>query len=311
MTTTKKALLIGNCQVKSLAETLNLFVADMAFDHLQVHSLPPGSAEAYLAEQARAANEKYDLFLSFDLSSKFFCLSRDTIRDTFHGRDVLFISNLWFDGYFPDIVTLGSTQGRIDGPLAQYHSKIALFGFMSGWSEDETVAAFSEQTYAAAGYFENWADAIRRLSTSDQTADIRFGEEMAALVQADLCMFVVNHPTPVVFHRWADVISRSLSALGLASRRQWMPHEALVPAHFVGTSAFPFYPELASRAGLARLGSYCFKAPGTQSDSVLTLPEFVRREFATFGDAGKDRLAQDPRWPTVQAKMKALPEAVL
>ena len=40
--TTKRALLIGNCQVKSLAETLNLFVDDMAFDHLQVHALPPG-----------------------------------------------------------------------------------------------------------------------------------------------------------------------------------------------------------------------------------------------------------------------------
>jgi len=298
--------LIGNCQVKSLAETLNLFVADMAFDHLQVHSLPPGSAEAYLAEQARAANEKYDLFLSFELSSKFFCLSRDTIRDTFRGSEVLFISNLWFDGYFPDIVTLGSTQGRIDGPLAQYHSKIALFGFMAGWSVEETVAAFSEETYAAAGYFENWANAVRRLSASDQTADIRFGEEMAGLVQADLCMFVVNHPTPVVFQRWADTISRNLSARGLASRRQWTPHEALVPAYFSGTSAYPFYPELASRAGLGRYGSYCFRSPGNQQDCVLTLPEFVRREFSTFAETGRDRLAQDPRWPTVQATLKTL-----
>jgi hypothetical protein len=177
---------------------------------------------------------------------------------------------------------------------------------MSGWSAEETVAAFSEETYEAAGYFDNWTDAIRRLSASDQTADIRFGETMADLVQADLCMFVVNHPTPVVFHRWADAIARSLSARGLANRRRWTPHEALVPAHFGGTSAFPFYPELASRAGLGRHGSYYFRAPDTQQGTVLTLPEFVQREFSTFDKAGRDRLAQDPRWPTVQARLTTL-----
>jgi hypothetical protein len=303
MTAKKKALVIGNCQVKSLAETLNLFVEDVDFSHLQVHSIAPDKIEAYLDTQADKARTIYDFILSFELSGKFFAMSKENIRTTFLGKDVLFISNIWFDGYFPDIVTLGDAHGRLDGPLAQYRSRIAMFGFMSGWSLERTVRAFSPETYEAAGYFSNWTGSVSRLAGSDETVDIRFNDTLANLVRDRLCMYVLNHPTPMVFHRWAMQISDGLERLAIAKGRRWTPAEALVPAYFTGTSTFPVYPELAERFGLGFGGSYYFRAPGTSSDSVLTLPEFVEREFASFAEQGRERLAAEARWPLVQTQL--------
>jgi hypothetical protein len=97
-----------------------------------------------------------------------------------------------------------------------------------------------------------------------------------------------------------------LRAAGLARRQQWSPDEALVPAHFTGTAAFPIYPELARAFGLGFGGSYQFKGAGLTSGSVLPLEEFVARERASFAAAGRERLEADPRWRSVATQLSPL-----
>src|SRR5687767_9067811 len=66
----KKCLVVGNCQVKSLAHTLNYYSEDTSFEHFQVHTLPSDRAEEIIREKVEASKGKYDIILSFRLSDK-------------------------------------------------------------------------------------------------------------------------------------------------------------------------------------------------------------------------------------------------
>ncbi len=305
----RKAYVVGNCQVKSLAFALNYVSQDVEFEHVQVHSLHPSKAEAHIATRIAEIRADGDLVLAFRLSDKFFGLAADEIAGTFDGQQVLTISNLYFGGYHPDIVVLGTAHKRVEGPLDQYRSRIALYGYMHDMSVDETIGLYNADTYEALGYFREWDNSLARLATSDEAVDVKFVQQYATLLRSHLSMYMPNHPTPVVFGRWAQTIVADLAERGLASPRDWTPQDSLLPALFTDTSVFPVYPEIATHHGMAFPGSYIFKAPGYTNASFLTLESYLRREFQAFEEAGRAAIEESSQWAAVERRCAALLEA--
>jgi hypothetical protein len=298
----KKAYVIGNCQVKTLAYALNYYSADVEFDHVQVHSLHPTKAEAHINKRIDEIRVDADFILAFNLSDKFFGLAKEQIGSTFAGRPIVTISNLFFGGYHPDIVVLGLPHKRIDGPLDQYRSRIGLYGFMNGKSVRETMTLFREDVYEKLGYFNEWRQSLGRLLKADEDVEIKFAGVFGELLRQRLSMYVLNHPTPVVFSTWARAITTALAERGLSTVRDWQPDEALFPALFTDTAVFPVYPEIAKRHELAFPGSYIFKGKAYQTDSFMDLEQYLTAEFGALEEAGRDEIRASAQWAVVDRR---------
>lgn len=292
----KKAVVIGNCQVKSLAHTLNFFSQDVEFDHFQIHSLPPGKAKAHIETRTAKFVAEVDLVLTFNLSDKYFGLSVDRVRETFAGKPVLSISNLFFAGYHPDIIVLGDVGQRMDGALEQYHSRVALYGYMNNMSVEETVNLFNDDTFRRFDYYSDWRASINRFVASEARVDLPFTAPYVDLLARRIGMYVVNHPTPIVFLEWAKTLIQQLSARGLVQSRDWNPEECALPHYFSDTSIFPVYPEIAAHHDLPFQGNYIFKRKGFGAASFLSLREFVQAEFEVFERSGRAAIETSRQW---------------
>lgn len=303
----RKAIVIGNCQVKSLAFTLNYLCENMHFDHLQVHSLAPSKAQAHL-EQRIEETKDFDLVLTFNLSDKYYGLAADKIDETYAGRPVLRINNLYFGGYHPDTITLGEVGMRMDGVLDQYHSRIALFGFLEGKTVAETVALFNDDTYRAIKYYGDFAGSSNRMLATDEDVDIKWAGRFVELLSETRAMFVVNHPAPRVFLEWAGAIVDDLEERGIATRRPWRPAEDMLPHLFSDTAVFPVYPEIVAEHGLPFDGSYVFKSKGYAGSSFLSLAQFVESEFALFAQVDRERLEASRQWVAASKRFKVIRE---
>lgn len=97
----KTAYIIGNCQVKSLASTMNYFSEDVNFKHFQIHGLDSKNSGKIISEKCKAINEEADFVLTFWLSDKFQELAAERIRQTFDNKTVFFITNLFFRATIP------------------------------------------------------------------------------------------------------------------------------------------------------------------------------------------------------------------
>jgi hypothetical protein len=304
----KKAVVIGNCQVKSLALTLNYFSEDVEFDHFQVHSIAPGKAHGFI-EKRIAEFADVDLVLTFNLSDKYYGLAADKIGETFADRPVLRINNLFFAGYHPDIIVLGEVGMRLDGALDQYHSQIALYAFLEGMSVDDAVALYRDDTYETLGFYSDWKRSARRMEVTDADVDLRFGQRYVEMLSTGLSMYVLNHPAPRVFYAWSETILADLEARGLATAREWKPDPSAIPNLFSETSMFPVYPEIASHHGLPFPGSYVFKGRGYGGSSFHSLPQFLEREFELFAGADRDALRTSRQWGAASRRFAQLPGA--
>jgi len=302
----RRAVVIGNCQVKSLADSLNLFSEDIHFEHFQIHSLPQQKAQAHIEARIAKLQGEVDLILTFNLSDRYYGLARPLIRETFSGAEVLSISNLFFTGYHPDIIVLGTIGKRMDGAMAQYHSRLALYGFTRGMSVEETAALFNAETYATMGYFSSWGASLRRLAVADKEVDLPFGPRFVELLKERPCMYVVNHPSPTVFREWARFLMGRLEERSLGRMREWMPDESLIPHYFTDTEAWPVYPEIARHHALNFPGSYVFKKARFDQASFLSLTQFIQAEFDVFASAGQELIANSREWPALQREYVAL-----
>ena len=302
----KQAVVIGNCQVKSLAQTLNFFSEDVEFQHFQIHSLPPGKAQSHIETRTERFVAEADLVLTFNLSDKYFGLAKDRVRETFAGKPVFSISNLYFGGYHPDIIVLGDIGQRMDGVLDQYHSRLALWGFMNDLSIEDTAALFCDETFRKVNYYSEWDASLKRFVQSEGDVDLPFTQRYVDLLRQRVGMYVVNHPAPVVFLEWAKTLIGALASKGLVRPRGWTPDECALPHHFSDTAIFPVYPEVAAHHNLPFDGSYIFKSKGFDGSSFLSLRQFIQSEFDVFERSGRDAILNSRQWISSAKRFEAL-----
>ena len=287
-----KAVVISNCQCQPLAFCLAPLFEDIVFEQFGVHLLGADPSVA-IADFVSRAKDEYDLVLAIPLSAEFGPLATTRIRETFAGRHVLGISNIFFGGLHPDLTYLGALGRRIRGPLGDYHSRLAVHGFMAGLDVVQTVALFREEIFAALGFREAYAASLTELRERERQVDVPVADLLEKMLRREACLFSVNHPTTAVVARYAQAIAAALDGKGIGRRSSWPADPALLPNLLATGASFPVYPAIAAWHGVPWLGSYAFRAEGLGNTPAVPfdLEHFITREFAFFADAGRERLA--------------------
>lgn len=305
----RRAVVISNCQCVPLAAWLTVSSADTVFDFWGVHVLSVDQRQAEIEAFVARARAAYDFIVAIPLSADYHDLSTDRIAETFNGLPVIRISNIYFSGHHPDLTYIGGLNRRVTGPVGDYHSKLAIYGFLEGLTVAQTQALFHAETYRRLGYFDEVETSLATLRERDASVDLSVVPVLERALRTGLCFYSVNHPTSLVFSAYTAQITDHLAAAGLSQSAGLPVDPSLCPETLAGSVIYPVYPEIAAHIGMPHVGSYAFKPDGAWTNPI-DLEMFLAREFAAFDALGRETLALSHAAQLIKAHFPALAPAL-
>lgn len=182
---------LGNCQAQCLQSWLMQLP-----DQIEIVHLPP----VWLVDESSrlevlAKIASCDLIFAQRLGNSFKLadLRTDNLKNEFRGKVVSW-PNAYFDGYFPDIGYFYSTQGKIVGPLDDYH-----FGFIRESHAAGLDINSCTQIATTDAIFERRPDPIAHsltcLAEREQALDITISDYVATHLANRRLFYSMNHPT--------------------------------------------------------------------------------------------------------------------
>lgn len=252
-------LLVFNCQVLGLANSLNLLSDEIRVEHYD---------PAAFRKNADEVLQRWDAFDRVLVAPSLVSLLPEELQSA--GK-VWRIPTIAFDAYHPDICYLRNDGKPFKGPMGDYHSAIAYAAHRRGLSVDETLRRYDERTYARLGYFDRWDGAKRQLLARFEEAGLDLRADFAGWSRNGTFMHSINHVHVRCLHDLAKVILRQAGKR--VAFEQLQPHDNLLNG-----PVFPIYPEIGSRLGVQ--GGYQFKLGGQYR--FIRLEQFVSESFELY-----------------------------
>ena len=302
-----RGLVISNCQAAPLAQVLSFFCRDVEFVAFPVHLTHPGNREARVTAMMADAGVGADVVLSVPLAADYGAIAADRLADTFAGRALFRLHNLYLAGFHPDLTYIGGMGARVLGPMGDYHSLIVACAVAAGLGADDTLGFFRADVYRAMGFLEVYPASLAEFRRREAGVDVPFADEMEALLPVAPLFLTVNHPTGLGFGAYARAIAARLEAAGVTRVVDWPLDPAVLPNALATNSIFPIYPEIAAAHGAAFAGSTIFRPPiNPGAVSHFTQAEFVAADHAVLAALGPERLATSPQVKGPLERFRAL-----
>src|SRR6056297_709085 len=180
-------VVVGNCQVPTLAKIFSWILEDHDATCIPVHTLKSnGLADAL--DRVNAA----DLVVTQPIQADHFGPMKT--QEIIQHRSVAVVPNLFFEGHLPDCCYVGGMGQRLRSPAGEYHSIIALKSFIEGRSVEETASLFNKTTFADFGYLDlvdkSWSELEGRAKVYDRDWSVLIAE----LQTLGCFSYTVNHP---------------------------------------------------------------------------------------------------------------------
>lgn len=291
----RRIVVSGNCQIGALSATLAAMLPDDTVEPVAYFPEDPAS-EATNREALRGA----DVWVN-NISRP---LHDQIIGDAPRPGTVLYVPNVRFFGFHPDILHVSFTDGGTlqTGAAGPYNSAIVLAGWKLGLDEDQIVARFTRETCAALGYSGFWGQALVELKRRVDLSDFDWGEVYLPLARGTAFMLTDNHPRLDVMVHLARLAGARLGAEEEAVRFPW---EQVIPDGLLATSeVWPVYPGVAEPLGLR--GGHVWR---TGAGELLDLRTFVRRSLETYAIVDPATLvAPELDDPRIEAVLRPEPD---
>lgn len=162
--------ILGNCQSTSLYHYFERspFINVTALLDINCQD----THEFEVAKQKVLVERNLDFVISQPLSQNFGELASDNLRKIYQDR-FLGLTNIFFTGLHPDLSYFGSFGTRVESPLSDYHSKLALLAFAKQLSVEECLALYNHDIYEKMGYFQAFHNSKDELLKRDEGNEIR------------------------------------------------------------------------------------------------------------------------------------------
>jgi hypothetical protein len=267
--------IIANCQSLPLADALALGAQGIGTDFIDVNFPHLPDMAAKIATLAPRGDE---LVFSVNLSAQFGVLATEALRPRL-GDGLLTFTNIHFSGLHPDITYLGPMGRRVHGYFEDYHSKLALFAFVTGRSAADCVALFTGATYERIGYFAEFEASGAELKRRDEACNVRYAGMFLEQIKQVPGLFTINHPTAPIFMTLANVLAR---AAGVPFAR----FDALFLENPLARNViWPIYNELAEHHQLRYRMPQLFVAPVRRAARGAELAAFIAGSYAAYAAA--------------------------
>ncbi|MFT4098906.1 MAG: WcbI family polysaccharide biosynthesis putative acetyltransferase [Rhodoblastus sp.] len=284
----KRVAVVGNCQSFGYAFALKLFDPSLVVDRYPL--VAPGLTDL---KTLRAALADYGLVFAQDFGPQ---ILRDngTSEALFADMpDVVRLPTINFYGFHPDTIhLLDPTKNHrfILGPAGVYHSALALFGHVSGFSVEQTQALFTHETFAFVGYLDVWPSAVEEVLRAGQAANMNLDGAVARWARGRPFMYTPVHPRPQVLF---DIARLAMDKAGM--RAQALDTADYAVDDLSRDYILPVYPPLAEHYGLVgstvlKLAHYRFSRG---VGDMLPLADYIARSFACYAERTRAQLVHE------------------
>jgi len=200
---------------------------------------------------------------------------------------VHFIPTVVFSGFHPDVTYIFAPDRLISAVHSDFHSKLAVAGFLLGLSPRRTSELYNAVVFAELGYFDVFE--ASRIAMEDMLRESGF--DISGMVEGWLreigsFMYMINHPNVALL---AALCRDTYVRVGLLPAGSQVPK--IAKDHLAESFTWPLYPSLAKRLGLK--GSWNFQRPAwlvAQGARDLPLGQYLEDLFAFYGTLDREHL---------------------
>ena len=284
----RRVAVVGNCQSFGYAFAFKLFDPDLVVDRYPL--VAPSLTDL---KTLRAALGDYDLVFAQDFGPQ---ILRDNATSETLFADmpgIIRLPTINFYGFHPDTIhLLDPTKGNrfILGPAGVYHSALALFGHLKGFSVEQTEALFSQETFSFAGYLDVWTSAVEEVLRGGQAVGMKLDGAVAKWARGRAFMYTPTHPRPQVLF---DIARLGMDKAGL--KAQALDTDDYAVDDLSRDYILPVYPPLADLYGLRgsavlKLAHYKFSRGVGE---MLGLRDYIALSFADYGKRKREQLVHE------------------
>lgn len=268
-----RIVLIGNCQIHSLAEALRFFCprSFVKIVYSWETTAEYGTIDKLLNELATFdyvfAHQSYDGVFQHG--------GFDRLREAF--PHLIDIPVIVFPAFHPDLIYLyhdtatGERVG-VQSAIGTYNSALAVFGYIHGLSVDEVLGLYREDVYEMLGYFDFWPSSQEELLKAGRSVGIPLETEFQRWTRSGCFMHSINHPKAIVL---IDVASALLRKAAITTLNVGCEH--YITDNELADAVWPVYEPVARRYGLK--GSNVFKKPDYAANAGNGMRFFDLRTF--------------------------------
>lgn len=282
----RRVAVVGNCQSFGYAFALKLFDPGLVVDRYAL--VAPSLTDL---KTLRSALTDYDHVFSQDFGPQI--LRDNATSDALFADmpDIVRLPTVNFYGFHPDTIhLLDPTKNYrfIMGPAGVYHSALALFGHISGYSVEQTEALFTHDVFAFVGYLDVWPSAVEEVLRAGKAAHMKLEGAIARWARGRAFMYTPTHPRPQVMF---DIARIAMDKAKL--RAQPLDTEDYAVDDLSRDYILPVYPPLAEHYGLRgstvlKLAHYRFSRGVGE---MLDLRAYIARSFAHCAERRREQLA--------------------
>lgn len=216
------------------------------------------------------------------------CCPADVI-DALPAQKLVLVPTIYTDVYHPDATPL-FVDGKAVPTLARLqHSKLAIFGFCSGFSPGQTLALYKGEVYRALGYMDALPQALLYAEREQEKTNWPFVAMTNQWLKGPVFMLNRLHPK---LHAHADVCRMLVERLQL--KLIFDRPEDILPDEMAKHHQWPVFPPIAKQFGLS--GSYLFYVPESvreetgSSEHAVSLEDFVVDSFSRYAELDRSQL---------------------
>jgi hypothetical protein len=193
-------------------------------------------------------------------------------------RQLLVLPPFNFRGFHPDIIYVFNRKGgHVLSPTGDYHSRLAIVGFLAGLGVRETASLYNALVFARLGYLRLYAEDF--VLQADRFR--QFGVDGEAMLQrlrgAQSCfMHSMNHPKQGVLADMARIVCRMMGAEPAPVDGDAMPD--LLEAH----PTHPLFPEIAAAIGVPPEGMFTRGTMPVVGRQRIETEDFIEGSFAAY-----------------------------
>ena len=260
-------IILGNCQVGGIADSLELLSGGSAVSGVLVSNDP---------------KVLFDEFSQHLTHLEGTVLIHESVKEIIRANDALarfarpenvYIPTISFAAFHPDIQYAFCESSVVKSGLdSDWNSRIMLWAYSNGISQKETENLFREEVFQLLGYFDEWDKSSETLRKSFDTCGFDYGRWIRSVQRTGVFMYGINHPMQ---------IGLSQLAVQIAERVFPNSHVEIEDLHSFTTDylshiVWPVYPEIGDHLGVE--GSYHWRVARKHA----SLNEFIELCFSAW-----------------------------
>jgi hypothetical protein len=202
--------LIANCQARPVATLVQRLAPQTEITGTSVVHLATPKDEAAMAEACATADVIFAQLVADNYPVSF--VRTAALKAAYPGKVVVW-PNLFFRGQCPDLhYATGEGRRRLEGPLAEYHSRTVLDGWSAGRPAADTLARLEAGDLTAPP--DTAMDSLTHLRQREAATDVAASDLIAADWTRRRLFFTFNHPRTVLLEA---LTRRLLAVAGIAA----------------------------------------------------------------------------------------------